>query len=399
VPAGTPANTPIEDVTLTRIVFEGYSTDAMLQNQTDLTAQFSTGRIHHTLVAGAELSRDNPRPVYVSNAGLPTTNLANPPRQEYTVALSYPRLSARTVADGIAVYALDTLKFDEQWQVVLGARWDRLETEYQSVGYSPTGAAIATTGVDRTDEAPSYRAALVYKPAAAGTLYLSYGDSFNPSAEGIESMVSSGRALGQANRSLDPEQSRTYELGIKWDVAQGQALMSAAMFRIEKINARVPDPSLPGFNSLGGEQRVDGFELELVGRVASFWNLRAGYAYMDSEVVRTTMGGPALGAPLTMTPEHTTSVWNDWQLPNGLEIGLGALHVSSRLGQNTMSSYLVAPGYTTVDAMARYSVSKRVSVQVNVANLTDEYYFDQLHPFHVVPGAGRTVLASFQFRY
>lgn len=399
VPAGTHADSPVENVTLTRLVFEGYSTDTLLQNQTDLTARFSTGGLQHTLVSGVEFSRDNPRPVYVSNSGLPTTNLAAPPRQDYSVDLSYPRLSAHTVAKGVGVYALDTIKFSDQWQAVLGARWDRLETEYRSTGYSPAGAVIATTSIDRTDEAPSYRAALVYKPTTAGTVYVGYGNSFNPSAEGIESMVSSGRALGQANRQLDPEENDTYELGAKWEFGGGQVLLSGALFRIEKSNARVPDPTLPGFNTLGGEQRVDGFEIELAGRVTTFWNLRAGYAYLDSEVVNSTPGGPVAGAPLTMTPEHTASVWNEFHLPRGFEVGVGALHVSSRLGQNTASAYLVAPGYTTVDMMAKYRVSPSVLLQVNVSNLTDEYYLDQLHPFHVIPGAGRTALASVRVRF
>jgi catecholate siderophore receptor len=399
VPAGTPAGTPVENVTLTRIVFEGYSTDAMLQNQTDLVAQFSGGAVQHTLVTGVELSRDNPRPVYVSNSGLPTTNLANPPRQDYSVASSYPRLAARTVAEGVAVYALDTIKFNERWQATLGARWDRLDTEYRSIGYAPSGGVIATTSIDRTDEAPSYRAAIVYKPIEAATFYAGYGDSFNPSAEGIESMVSSGRALGQANQRLDPEESRTYELGAKWEMAGGQALLSGSIFRIEKTNARVPDPAVPGFNVLGGGQRVDGLELEIVGHIASFWNLRAGYAYLDSETAHATLSGEVHKVPLAMAPEHTASVWNDFLLPRGIELGLGAVHVSSRLGQNTASAYLIAPGYTTVDVMAKYRFTDHASLQVNVSNLTDKYYFDQLHPFHVIPGAGRTALASFQFQY
>jgi catecholate siderophore receptor len=299
----------------------------------------------------------------------------------------------------VAIYALDTVKFNDRWQVMMGARWDRLETEYRSTGYAPTGAAIATTAIARTDQRPSYRAALVYKPVEAGTLYLSYGDSFNPSAEGIESMISSGRALGQANLRLDPEHSSTYELGAKWELAAGQALLSSSVFRIEKGNARVPDPTIAGFNMLGGEQRVDGFEIELAGRVTRYWNLRAGYTHLDSETLRSAPGGPLVGEPLTTTPENTISVWSEFLLSPTLEIGVGALHVASRLGQNTASAYLVAPGYTTADVMANYRVTDNMRVQLNVSNLTDEYYFDQLHPFHVIPGAGRTALLSVQLRY
>ena len=32
-------------------------------------------------------------------------------------------------------------------------------------------------------------------------------------------------------------------------------MLSGSMFRIEKTNTRVPDPLVPGFNTLGGEQR------------------------------------------------------------------------------------------------------------------------------------------------
>lgn len=350
-------------------------------------------------MSGIELSREEPNPVYVTNVGMPTTNLAHPQAQPYSVLESNPRLAAKTQADSIGVFALDTIKFNEHWQAMLGARWDRFDSEYRSTGYSPAGATIATTSVNHVDESPSFRAALLYKPVEAATFYLSYGDSFNPSAEGIESLVSSGRAVAQANLNVDPEESRTYELGAKWELLSGSALLSSAIFRIEKTNARVPDPLIPGFNSLGGEQRVDGFEIELVGRLTQAWNVRAGYSYLDSEVIRSERGGPLKGVPLTVAPKNSASIWSEYTLPFGAEVGLGAVSLSSRLAQNTASAYLVAPGYTTFDAMAKYSVGSHLMLQLNVSNLTDKKYFDQLHPFHVVPGPGRTALLSLQMRY
>ncbi len=399
IPAGTPATTPVEAITISRNVFEGYSTDSFAQNQTDLFVRFATGPFQHTLVTGLELGRERPNPVYVTNVGVPTTNLAHPERQVYSVAQSYPRLEAHTRADVIGVYVLDTIKFGEHWQAMLGARWDRFDSDYRSTGYSATGAVGATTNMQHVDELPSFRAGFVYKPVEQGTIYVSYGESFNPSAEGIESMVSSGRAVAQANLALDPEESRTYEIGVKWDVLDGAAMLSAAAFRIEKMNARVPDPVVPGFNTLGGGQRVDGFEVEVVGRVTERWVLRAGYTYLDSEVTRTTPGGPLLGAPLTMAPKNSASLWTEYAFTTELKMGLGVVNLSSRLAQNTPTSYLVAPGYTTVDAMAKYALTDHISLQLNVSNLTDEYYFDQLHPFHVIPGPGRTALLSMQLRY
>lgn len=399
IPAGTPATTPPENIVVSRNVFQGYSTDKFAQNQTDLVVRFSSGSVSHTLVAGFEIGREEPNPVYVTNVGMPTTNLAHPERQAYSVVQSYPRLAARTEADTIGVYMLDTIKFGDRWRAILGARWDRFDADYYSVGFAPDGTVISTTDTGHVDSTPSYRAALVFKPVEQGTVYVSYGESFNPSAEGIESLISSGRAVAQANLNLDAEENRTYEIGVKWDLIGGAAMVAAAAFRIEKLNARVPDPDVTGFNTLGGEQRVDGFEVELVGRLLTRWTVRAGYTYLDSEVVRTTPGGPVLGAPLTMAPRHTASVWSEYALPAGLQVGVGVTSVSSRLAQNTASSYLVAPGYTTIDAMMRYRLSETLAVQLNVNNLTDKYYYDQLHPFHVIPGPGRTALLSLRLSY
>ncbi len=38
--------------------------------------------------------------------------------------------------------------------------------------------------------------------------------------------------------------------------------------------------------------------------------------------------------------------------------------------------------------MGRYAFTPNVAAQANVNNLTNRYYYDQLHFFHVVPGCG-----------
>jgi len=400
IPAGTAATTPPENITVNRNEFQGYSTDRFAQSQTDLTARFNTGKISHTLVSGIEIGQESPNPTFVTNTGLPTTNLANPERhQPFTVNQNFIRLIAKTRANGLAAYFLDTIKFDEQWQLIAGLRWDRFEANYHSTGYAPDGSVAALTDVKRVDEGPSYRAALVYKPVEQGTVYFGYGDSFNPSAEGIESLISAGRSVAQANLNLDAEKSRTFELGTKWELAGGRLLLTSAIFRTEKTNARVPDPNATGFNTLGGEQRVDGFEIEASGRLTSFWKVRAGYTYLDSETVKSVARGPIVGAQLLNTPRNNVTAFTEFELPAGFEVGLGLLYVSSRLGQNTSASYLTAPGYVTLDGLVKYRVQRNLELQLNVLNLTNEQYFDQLHPVHVIPGAGRTALFALNWRY
>jgi catecholate siderophore receptor len=79
--------------------------------------------------------------------------------------------------------------------------------------------------------------------------------------------------------------------------------------------------------------------------------------------------------------------------------------VSSRFAATTPTKaggvlfWKEAPGYWTLSAMARYPLNDHMDVQVNLANLTDAYYADQLHPSHVVPGPGRSALFTVNFKY
>ena len=54
--------------------------------------------------------------------------------------------------------------------------------------------------------------------------------------------------------------------------------------------------------------------------------------------------------------------------------------------------YYTAKDENTIDALPQNPAS---AVQVNVNNLLDKYYFDELHPDHVIPGAGRSIWVNF----
>lgn len=396
VAAGTPTTTPIDDIIVSRNEFGGFSTDTFAELQTNLVDRFDTGRISHALVTGFELGQESPKPTYITDVGVPGTSLVSPPAQIFSVVDSYPALTASTVAKTTGLYSLDTMQW-AHWQFLAGVRWDRFAADYDSTKYSPQRTAVAYTHVYHPDDDFSYRGALVYTMGKRGSIYLAAGTSFDPSAEGIESLISSGRALAQSNVNLDPEKNRSYELGTKLGIAN-RLLLTASLFRLEKLNARVPDPTLPGFDTLGGDQRVDGAQIQAVGNITPAWSMQASYSYLKSKIIRTAPGGPLLGAPLTTTPLNSSALWSEYQVSPRAVLGFGAVQASSRLGQDTPSSYEVAPGYVVLDAMAKYRLLPGTSLQLNLDNLANRVYYDQLHTFHVVPGAGFTVQLSLTVR-
>jgi catecholate siderophore receptor len=169
------------------------------------------------------------------------------------------------------------------------------------------------------------------------------------------------------------------------------------MFRLEKTNARVPDPNNPGFSILEGVQRVDGFDFQLTGRLAENWLANIGYTFLGSQILESTLGGAAEGSPLLNTPKHSFTAFTEYRFGEMFEIGGGANYKSSRLAQNVPPIKKV-PAYWTFDLMAKYMFSEKWSLQLNVNNIFDKYYYEQLHPFHVVPGAGRTFLLTLNFQ-
>ncbi|WP_439532158.1 TonB-dependent receptor [Polymorphobacter sp.] len=395
IPAGSSRATPLDQVTVSRNLFEGRSRDRFLQAQLEAETQLSLGASQHHVILGVEAGREATDPVYVTNTNVPTTSLIDPDYRFFdSVPGGYIRLRGRARSNFIGLFALDTVSFGPRWRAILGLRWDQFSTRYDSQRFSPAGMPDRETRVTRDDRRFSGRAALVYKPAEDGSLYVSWANSFNPSGEGIESLISVGRTVAEANIDLAPENSTSYELGTKWNLFEDRALFSATLFRIEKDNVRVPDPATPGFNTLGGKQRVDGFEVEFSGQPLPGWSVRTSYALLDSQTLKSTATGPLVGAPLLIAPRHSGSFSTSYDFTPEFNAGFNLVASASRVGQNTAASYLVAGGYVVADVSATWRPSRQVTVRLLVNNITNRLYYDQLHPVHVIPGAGRTALVS-----
>lgn len=398
IAAGVPPTMPPANVSVTRNVFIGESEETMTQAQGDVSLRFTSGRFEHAFVSGFELAHETSGPSFGFGVGVPPTNLLQPnPNEPFTATSTAARLVADTSAESIALYALDTLKLTERWQLTAGLRWDRFDADYQATRFALDGSVTSSETIERTDDELSYRLGVVYKPRESGSIYLAGGTSFNPSAEAL-SFITSGRALGIGNAFLAPEENRSVEVGTKWDLANDTLSVNAALFRIEKTNARVPDPASPGFNMLAGAHRVDGYAVTLVGRVGARWQLSTGYTHLDSKVIESAPGAAPAGSPLPGAPEDTFSAWAAYNVSQRFEVGMGARYVSEQLAQNVPPIKSV-DDYWAFDAMGKYHVSNSITLKLNLTNLGDEYYMDQLHPFHVVPGPGRTAVLAVNVVY
>lgn len=355
-------------------------TDAILSQQNDLTFHFETGTVHHAFVTGTEVARETSENHARTGPTAPTADLFDPnPGDPYTGLITRTGARTESEADTAALYASDTLRLNEKWEVSAGLRWDYFKVDFLNVAVSQTAERF-----DRTDRMLSWRGGVVHKPAQNGSVYVSAGTSFNPSADG-----NTGLSLTASTADLAPEKSRTYEIGTKWDFPASRLFLTGAVFRTEKVNARTPgvNPGDPP-TVLQGEQRIDGFEIGVTGNLTNRWSTFFGYTYLDSEVVESNT--PAeVGSELTNTPEHSASLWTTYRVLRGFEIGAGAQYVDERLNNLTTRRY--APDYLLFDAMASYDFNQGFTLRLNLFNLTDERYIDRVGGGHFIPGTGQSV--------
>jgi len=391
---------PLPNIVVTRNVDPGKAHESMLWDQFDATLHFETGRLNHTVVIGAEGGREHVNVEYENVAGVSPAPLFSPDSHVPFNGTIFPRIKTDTTVTGYGLFAIDTIKFGERWEVMGGIRWDDFHTDYHDIRYSTVstsyGTVIGGNDIERDDAKPSYRTALIYKPQTNGTVYFSYGTSFNSSADEL-SLVTSSRNFNIANAFLDPEENENFEVGTKWDLLDGRLFAAASLFQLDKKNARVPDPTNSAANVLAGDQRVRGADLQAIGHITENWQLTVGYTWLDGQTIKSTPGGPPVGSELQNTPEHAAGLWTTYRFGQ-FEIGGGGQYVASRVAQNVPPTKSVS-GYWTFDAMGKYDISERLALQLNVINIFDKFYIDQLHFFHVVPGAGRTALLSLNFSY
>jgi catecholate siderophore receptor len=385
--------TPLDQVMVNRNQLAGKSVESDLWDQGDIELTGKLFGMRHTAVAGVEGGKQTSDPLRLnySNAQgintVPLTNLLDPnPYQPFSGTASL-RSNAHTTSYSVGVYLLDTIELSRQWEFAGGIRWDRFSTDYSE--------SVAQVHFNQIDEKPTWRAALVYKPAQNGSIYFDYGTSFNPSAESL--------SLTLATSQTPPEENQTYEAGSKWDLNGGHLTLRAAIYRTNKENAREPDPTDSSKDTLDGNQRVDGAEFAIQGRLTDRWEILSSYTFLHGEVVKSLAYPAAVGQPLNNVPSNLFNLWTEYRLPHGFEVGAGTNFVDSRTANTaTMTPTTIvesAPGYWIFNAMAKYEITERITFQANVNNLLNRFYLDQLHPGHVIPGAGASGLFGLQFKF
>lgn len=383
--------------------------------QSDLQHRLRWGDVVHTLTAGVDWAHEQ-KTVWAARTG-PTATGLNP---QGGVTLLKPNTSLGTPHDGAWVdeaarvlrvantydsqawgaYLQDLMQVAPHWKVLGGIRFDRLSGNYSSYG-APTDAVNngPQSSYGMRVAQWSQRAGVLFQPTSRHTFHASAGTSFNTSGDAY--------SLGPSNADTPPEQSINWEVGGKMEAADGRFSTRMAVFRATKLRERNTDPLLPVV-TLTGRRHVAGLEWDAAGRLSSAWEVFASWTWLPQARVDEAAPCPSSGACAqaapgerpgdrpALTPVHSGAAWTTWQVDPQWRLGAG---LTFRGRQAPARAEFTVPGFVVADAMVEWTPSDRHTLRMNVSNLANTRYADQLYVAHYVPGAGRLVQLTASYRY
>ena len=434
------------------------SRNDLMYNQTDLRAEFNTGALRHSLVLGFSatwekyhlstgnvLRNADGTPFY---ATFPLINIANPDQvvpgpagggrtygsNWYGGPINYIESARQTgELENYAAYLFDTVVLTKGLELNGGVRIEKNKGFYRADTVSTATATLGqvTTGqrFDNDDTLFSYRVGLVYKPIEAVSIYGAYGNSQTPSKTSVNGSCTA------ATCNVDPEKAVNYEVGAKAGLFHNNLLLTAALFRNERTNYKVPsnDPLIPD-QVLDGRSRVNGVALGAIGYITKAWSISANYTYLDSKVLRsvssyclahpgptsatanacgnsTAVIDPAHGAELQQTPKHSGSLFTSYSFPFGLRIGYGftyqgefalntpALATPLVPGTTALTPVFHSDDYIVHNALIEMRFTPAFSAELNVKNIGDKLYYTRIrNNGWATPGDARSAVLTLSYK-
>lgn len=382
-------------------------TDQGFNNQTDLLWSFATGSVQHDLVTGVEVARYTYENRRRRDTQGPTTSLYNPAQRVLGAATPvYDGTVYSFRTEEVGIYALDTMKLSDRWELSLGGRWDSVRAEANRRGFTGALAANNTDHV-RKDTEFSWSTGLVYKLRPDTSLYAAYGNAYNISGSFDRNQVQlagggATEAVVGPTFNTPPEKVQAIELGAKWDIGSDLDL-NMAVFRTETSEGRFP-AAVPGAVTIPNvEYHINGFEVLAAGNLSKRWKLYGGYTYLDSKVTAAPTNPFAVGQGLGGTPQHTFNLFTTYDVTPQWTLGGGLQHVSDQTSgvepsppAGNANRVVRIPAYTVADLYATYKFSPKTQVRMNLFNAFDKRYIQQLAEGggQGIPGPGRQFIVT-----
>ena len=378
-------------------------------------AKFSTGSIRHQMIAGVDISHVYDRRTnYAYNFNgqngtkADTTSLLHPSATQPGLLLGtlgqYSGNLVNISGVGHAMYktgdATDVGAFfsEQMWLVPWfsirgGFRWDHWDSHYSANG----GTAGAGVSYGQTQDTFNPTVSLMYTPTSNAMVYFNWAQSTTPLGLYV---TNSSEPLKSSTQGFSPERSSLYELGAKYSAFHGRMGFAASVFRLEKGNALMTDPTTGNVSSSSDRQRNQGVELSVSGEILKNWTMIGTYAYYDATTVWSQTAAN-IGKRIQYAPKNSATIWSTYTIapnrPWNVTFG-GGLTWRDGVYLNAANTGWV-PATVEWDAVVSHNFGKHWRVAMNGYNLDNRLNYSNLFSDRATPSVGRSFLFNLSANY
>lgn len=340
----------------------------------NLDGTFETGALEHRLTIGSNFDSTS-RDERFSRVNIDPIDIFEPVQTGLPDSIPLLRETELDI-DTLGVYIQDQIRFADRLILLLGLRYTSFDQDNNNL----------TTGTPQSFSADEFtpQFGVVYSVQPWLSLYASYSESFAPTLR-----------LRDDGSNFDPSFGEQFEAGIKTELLDGRLSTTLAVFQLDRANVLsfVPDANGDLVPFQGGLWRSEGVEVEVLARLWESLSIALNYAYMDARVVDD--GVFETGRPLGGAPEHSGSVWLNYEAENGFGIGGGLSYQDET--RTFTSSTVSLPSWVTADFAFSYRFSERFRMQLNVKNAFDERYYTANFGVTAYPAAPRSAQLLFNY--
>lgn len=299
-----------------------------------------------------------------------------------------PNTSDLEKQSGKGIYFQDQIDLSKHWKAMLGMRYDSFD---QDITYRLDNDS--KTSISKSYFNPRF--GLVYALSDEARIYTSYSEGARPNS-----------GTNASGKGHNPEESKSYEIGVKWDLAAHGFSGTAAIFTTEKSNILASSPNGDGTTEALGEAESKGFEFDLSYELTTSTVMSMSYAYINAknskEIKLWDWYVIKDGDQLGNVPEHSGSL----MLRHFSKIasyegstGLIVQYVGTQLGDFLEQDFEL-PSYTLINLFANVELSDKLELNINVKNLlNEEYYANSYFEAWTMPGAPRSINASIKYSF
>lgn len=309
------------------------------------------GELQHRLAFGLDHTRYRERGGLGFGWDVPDLDLNAP---LYGQSIAMPELEdSHSNLRQTGIYTLNQLQYG-RWIANLSLRHDTARTTQNSIT-QPRISDSVTTG----------SAGLLYQFESGWAPYASYATSFDPTT-----------GLAYDGSAFVPRRGKQYEVGVKYQPAGSNTLITASVFDLRQSNVITQDPAHPRFSIQTGEVRSTGLELEArIGLTRELSSLLS-YTWLDPRTTQSTRAAE-VGRQTLQTTRHAASIWLDYRpraFP-GLMLA-GGVRYKGRSPYNVASDGRLNfnDAVTVADLAVAYD-TPRYRIALNINNLFNKTYF------------------------